>query len=108
MTRLLLAVMLLSGCYAQTVRITKYPSIGGDLIVIEGDQRTIDRACTSVAGKWDDGTDRPVGASVGGCYTKESNTIYLVEGATGCVWRHELCHAAGYSPETCDGMRCDK
>lgn len=105
-------LLILCGCTSH-LTVTNYPSLKANLTVVEGNQAYINDICRRGAdgeikeGKWDDGAIIYNGQNIGGCYASWSNAIYILEGAPGCLWRHELCHASGRPASDCGEVTCE-
>ena len=72
--RLLLIPLLAAGCGLPPLRVIRYH----DRDIIIARPEIVDAFCSSTAGTWDDGTPKPKGAAVGGCYQKNP-TIWMKE-----------------------------
>lgn len=86
--RLIFLVALLSGCVQRSLRIYDYPEFS---IVQPYPSDLVDEYCASKPGLWDDGTPRPKGAHVDGCYdAKPTIWVKRPEAIT-----HEMAHHYG-------------
>lgn len=107
-----LAIFLLFGC-AIPQRETLYPGIRSSLRVIEAEQAEVNDICRRnnvgvlVPMRKDDDSPLLPHENIGGCFREWDNTIFIIHGAPGCIWRHELCHAAGLSKQQCAEVECE-
>lgn len=103
----------LMGC-ATAPRVTVYPNIQKDLIVVETDQVTVNDVCRRgqdgkphIRPQWDDGREIQPYQNIGGCFVPWTNTIWILKDAPSCLWRHELGHSAGWTAEAADSVKCE-
>lgn len=98
----LIGVIFLCACAVPPLRVVRYH----DRDIIIAAPEVVDSFCSATAGKWDDGTPKPKGAPVSGCYQKNP-TIWLKEPPNAETALHEDGHHAcrNYSA---DRENCEK
>ena len=89
----------LTAC-AWTPRVMTYPS---GLKIVRVDQHEMDTACP--INSWDNGEPVGSGEHADGCYSKEKDTIWLLNSCLGAkALPHELAHREGISDPSRDGF----